>query len=162
MFSSREWILLTGRFPPTVGFMTTTENGSTTAAATQVPVRLDFDARAAGFARAMSHRHTGEVHAFNLSGTREILGTGEIADPGSYTYERAGTTDAWRAVGDQPCVLHLKITGAVQYLDPNGNVTETVDVATQRAAYLTWCAQQDAKPAAQILGSQEKVHVVPE
>lgn len=108
------------------------------------------------------HRHTGEVHAFNLSGTREILGTGEFAGPGSYTYEPAGTTDAWRAVGDQPCVLHLKISGAVQYLDPNGNVIETVDAATQRAAYLTWCAQQDAKPAAQILGSQEKVHVVPE
>jgi AhpD family alkylhydroperoxidase len=55
MFSSQEWILFTGRFPPTVGVMTTTGNSSTTAAATQVPVRLDFDARAAGFARAMSH-----------------------------------------------------------------------------------------------------------
>ena len=24
------------------------------------------------------HRHTGEVHAYNLSGSRQILGTGEI------------------------------------------------------------------------------------
>jgi hypothetical protein len=28
------------------------------------------------------HRHTGEVHAFNLAGTREIFGTGERAGPG--------------------------------------------------------------------------------
>lgn len=102
------------------------------------------------------HRHTGEVHAFNLSGTREILGTGELAGPGSYAYEPAGTTDAWQAVGDQPCVLHLKITGAIQYLGTDGKVTETVDAASQRAAYLTWCAQHGVSPAAQILGSQQR------
>ena len=27
------------------------------------------------------HRHTGEVHAFNLAGTREIFGTGERVGP---------------------------------------------------------------------------------
>lgn len=41
------------------------------------------------------HRHTGEVHAFNLSGTREIFGTGERVGPGSYVYEPAGTVDEW-------------------------------------------------------------------
>jgi 2,4'-dihydroxyacetophenone dioxygenase len=28
------------------------------------------------------HRHTGDLHAFNVSGTREIIGTGEIVGPG--------------------------------------------------------------------------------
>src|SRR5580704_12963845 len=37
------------------------------------------------------HRHTGEVHAFNLSGTREIFGTGERVGPGNY--------GAWRGPG---------------------------------------------------------------
>jgi len=101
------------------------------------------------------HRHTGEVHALSLSGTREILGTGELAGPGSYTYEPAGTIDAWQAVGDEPCVLHLTVTGEVQYLGTDGKVTETVDAASQQAVYLTWCAQHDVSPAAQILGRQQ-------
>jgi len=92
------------------------------------------------------HRHTGEVHVYGVSGTRQILGTGEIAGPGSYVYEPAGTVDAWQATGDEPCVLHLKVTGAVEYLDTGGNVTETVDSASQRAIYIDWCARHGAKP----------------
>jgi hypothetical protein len=101
------------------------------------------------------HRHTGEVHAYGLSGTRQILGTGETAGPGSYVFEPAGTVDAWQAVGDQPCVLHLKITGAIQYIGADEQVTEIVDSASQRAAYLNWCARQGAEPAGQILGSTQ-------
>ena len=99
------------------------------------------------------HRHAGEVHAYGVSGSRQILGTGEIAGPGSYVYEPAGTVDAWQAAGDQPCVLHLKIAGAVEYVDDSGRVTETVDSASQRAIYLSWCARRGAEPAARILGS---------
>ncbi len=40
------------------------------------------------------HRHTGDVHAFNLSGYRKILDTGEIVGPGDYVYEPAGNVDA--------------------------------------------------------------------
>jgi len=57
------------------------------------------------------HRHTGELHAFNVSGTREILGTGELVGPGNYVYESAGTFDTWGATSDGPCVIHLKATG---------------------------------------------------
>src|SRR5215469_12050711 len=48
------------------------------------------------------HRHTGDVHALNLSGSREIIGTGEVVGPGGYVYEPPGTIDTWRAVGTQP------------------------------------------------------------
>ncbi len=64
------------------------------------------------------HRHSGEVHAYCLIGSREILGTGEIAGPGSYVYEPGGTIDA----------------------------------ASQREAYLGWCAEHGTEPAARILG----------
>src|ERR1035437_7779348 len=57
------------------------------------------------------HRHTGEVHAFNLSGTREILGTGELVGAGNYVYEPAGTIDGWAAVGDEPCIVHIQRDG---------------------------------------------------
>jgi AhpD family alkylhydroperoxidase len=73
MFSSREWTLLTGRSRPTVGFMTTTENGSTTATAAQVPVRLDFDAHAAGFARAMSHLDQAATKELDAAGINPLL-----------------------------------------------------------------------------------------
>ena len=55
MFSWLEWTLLVGRSPPSVDLMTTTENSTSAADTSQVPVRLDFDAHAAGFARALAH-----------------------------------------------------------------------------------------------------------
>ena len=99
------------------------------------------------------HRHSGEVHAYCLTGSREILGTGEIAGPGSYVYEPGGTIDAWQAVGDQPCVLHLKVVGAIDYLDSDGQVFDTVDATTQRRAYLDWCAEHGTEPDERILGA---------
>ena len=98
------------------------------------------------------HRHTGEVHAFNLAGTREILGTGERAGPGNYVYEPAGTVDGWRAVGDEPCVVHIKVAGAIEYLGDDGQVIESVNAETQCALYLAWCRDHGVHPAEQILG----------
>jgi hypothetical protein len=98
------------------------------------------------------HRHTGEVHAFNLSGTREIFGTGDRVGPGGYVYELAGNVDEWGAVGDEPCIVHIKVAGAVEYLGEDGQVVETVSAETQRAAYLAWCREHGVRPAEQILG----------
>jgi anti-sigma factor ChrR (cupin superfamily) len=93
------------------------------------------------------HRHTGDVHAYNLSGSRLIIATGEVIGPGDYVYEPPGNVDAWQAVGDEPCVVHIKITGAVEYFDEAGTVTGRADSATQRAAYLDWCRENGADPA---------------
>jgi 2,4'-dihydroxyacetophenone dioxygenase len=98
------------------------------------------------------HRHTGELHAFNVLGTREIFGTGEIVGPGGYVYEPAGTVDTWGAVGEGPCVVHIKVTGVIEYLDDDDRVVDTVTSATQREAYLAWCREAGVQPAAQILG----------
>lgn len=85
------------------------------------------------------HRHTGEVHAYNLSGTRQMLDTAELIGEGDYVYEPPGTIDAWQAVGDEPCVVHIKVVGAVEYLDSDGNVIDQANSASQRATYLAWC-----------------------
>ncbi len=71
--------------------------------------------------------------------------------PGDYVYEPAGDTDTWQAIGDEPCIVHIKITGAVQYLDDTDTVIDTADAASQCAAYLAWCIQHGQDPAAQIL-----------
>ena len=97
------------------------------------------------------HRHAGEVHAFTLAGTREIFGTGERVGPGSYVHEPAGTIDGWAAIGEEPCVVPIKVTGAIEYLAENGQVIESVSADTQRALYLAWCREHAVQPAAQIL-----------
>ena len=101
---------------------------------------------------AALHRHTGPVHAFNLTGTRRIHGSGELVGPGDYVYEPGGMVDGWEAVGDEPCVIHLNITGAVEYVDEAGEVTAVYDSASQRAVYLAWCREHGVAPAAQVLG----------
>lgn len=98
------------------------------------------------------HRHTGEVHVFNLQGSREMLESGEVAGQGDYVYEPAGTIDSWRATSDGPCVAHVTVVGDVEFLDDNDQVTDTVNSATERAAYLAWCQKHDREPSPQVLG----------
>jgi 2,4'-dihydroxyacetophenone dioxygenase len=52
------------------------------------------------------------------------------------------------AVGDEPCVVHIKVTGAVEYFDEAGAVTGQADSASQRAAYLDWCREAGSDPLA--------------
>ena len=85
------------------------------------------------------HRHTGPVHAFNLSGSR-LLDTGEIAGPGSYVFEPAGNVDCWEAVGEEPCIVHIEVNGRNEYFDAAGNVDHVADAEGSRRMYLDWCA----------------------
>ena len=91
------------------------------------------------------HRHSGEVHAFNLEGTRQ-LNTGELIGPGDYVYEPTGNTDWWKVVGDTPLVVMVVVMGHVEYLGPGKEVLSRVDAKTQREAYLQYCAQQHIEP----------------
>jgi 2,4'-dihydroxyacetophenone dioxygenase len=101
--------------------------------------------------RVALHRHTDEVHAFNLSGIRRIMGSGEMVGPGDYVYEPGGMVDGWEAVGDRPCIVHFNIAGAVEYLDDGGEVIAVYDSTSQRAVYLAWCRERGVEPAARIV-----------
>ncbi|MCB1051014.1 MAG: anti-sigma factor [Acidobacteria bacterium] len=68
------------------------------------------------------HRHTGCVHAINLSGSRE-LHTGEQIGPLDYVYEPAGNVDRWKVLGTEPLILFVVVYGQVEYLDDAGKVT---------------------------------------
>jgi AhpD family alkylhydroperoxidase len=57
-----------GRFLPNVAYMTTTENSTAAAATREIPVRLDFEAHAAGFYRAVAH--------LDRAATKELDGAG--------------------------------------------------------------------------------------
>lgn len=84
------------------------------------------------------HRHSGEVHAFNLEGWRE-LGTGELIGPGDYVYEPAGNIDSWKVVGDVPCTIFVTVMGTVEMLGPDNVVTRRVSGDTLKELYQEYC-----------------------
>jgi len=84
------------------------------------------------------HRHTGEVHAFNLQGSRRLC-TGEIVGPGGYVYEPAGNTDSWRAHGDEVLVVMVVVMGVVEYLDDHGDVRKRYSGDTLLELYREFC-----------------------
>jgi AhpD family alkylhydroperoxidase len=62
-----------GRLSSSVGLMTANENGATATAAPQIPVRLDFDAHAAGFARAMAQLDRAATKELDAAGIDPLL-----------------------------------------------------------------------------------------
>jgi 2,4'-dihydroxyacetophenone dioxygenase len=91
------------------------------------------------------HRHTGDVHAFNLEGTRE-LDSGERVGPGDYVYEPAGNIDAWKVVGAVPLVVLVVVTGAVEYLDADGAVIGRYTAERLFDLYLAHCEANGIEP----------------
>lgn len=92
------------------------------------------------------HRHTGEIHAWNLQGSRELV-TGEVIGPGEYVYEPAGNTDTWRAVGEDVLVVLTIVGGEIDYLGPDGQVLRRTSAATVEAQYRACCAERGLVPA---------------
>lgn len=92
------------------------------------------------------HRHTGEVHAFVLSGTRRIVGIDDDIGPGTYVHEPVGNIDSWSALGDEPCIIHLEVNGRIEYIDEGGELLHYTDAGTARAAYLDWCRERGGNP----------------
>jgi AhpD family alkylhydroperoxidase len=73
MFSPIEWLLLVGRLRHSVSVMTATETGANVSSTSQIPVRLDFDTQAAGFARAMSHLDRAATKELDQAGIDPLL-----------------------------------------------------------------------------------------
>ena len=86
------------------------------------------------------HRHTGEIHAYNLTGSRQLC-TGEIVRAGDYVYEPNGNTDWWKIVGEETMLALVVVIGKVEFLDAEGRVTATADAASQRAELERHCLQ---------------------
>lgn len=86
------------------------------------------------------HRHTGEIHAYNLAGQRQLC-TGEVIGPGDYVYEPPGNTDWWKVVGGEPMTALVVVMGAVEFLGPGEVVNARASAQTQLAAYRDYCQQ---------------------
>jgi 2,4'-dihydroxyacetophenone dioxygenase len=88
------------------------------------------------------HRHTGEVHAYTLTGQRKLLDTGEVVAAGGYVYEAPGNVDTWMAVGDEPLIAFVTVRGAVEYLDEHGEVARRTTAATSYEHYQRFLASR--------------------
>jgi 2,4'-dihydroxyacetophenone dioxygenase len=86
------------------------------------------------------HRHTGEIHAYNLSGSRQLC-TGEIVGAGDYVYEPNGNTDWWKIVGQEAMLALVVVIGKVEFLDAQGRVISTANAASQRAELEGYCSR---------------------
>jgi quercetin dioxygenase-like cupin family protein len=87
------------------------------------------------------HRHSGEIHAFNLEGWRGLC-SGELIGPGDYVYEPAGNVDSWRVVGEVPCVIFVTVSGSVEFLGPDNTVTRSVSADTLMEIYRQYCTMK--------------------
>jgi 2,4'-dihydroxyacetophenone dioxygenase len=93
------------------------------------------------------HTHAGEVHAYNVSGSRQ-LDTGEIAGPGAYVYAPAGHADCWSCFGDEPCIVQITMSGRLTYLGANDELLDYIDTPKLREFYLAWCGENGFEPIA--------------
>ncbi len=92
------------------------------------------------------HRHLGEVHGLNLSGSRKLIESGEIIGPGDYVYEPAGNVDSWMAVGDEPVIVHIVSFGAMEYLGDDDQVLRRDTPASLQEIYLRYCEANHLEP----------------
>lgn len=97
------------------------------------------------------HRHSGEIHAYNLSGSRQLC-TGEVIGPGDYVFEPPGNIDWWKVIGDETMLALVVVMGDVAFLGPGDTVRARVDAATQLAEYHRHCIEQGL-PARDIVES---------
>jgi 2,4'-dihydroxyacetophenone dioxygenase len=81
------------------------------------------------------HRHSGEVHAYNIAGTRRILQTDQIVGPGEYVYEPPGNVDSWMAVGTEPLIVFVTVRGPIEYIDERGRVLRSSTTSSLTQAY---------------------------
>jgi len=100
-----------------------------------------------------THKHTGEVYAFTISGSWKYAEYPEVNTAGSYLFEPAGSvhtltvpdtneglTDVWFA-----------IRGANLNLDADGNVEMVIDAGLIRDFYLGSC-EQAGLPRPDVIG----------
>ena len=88
-----------------------------------------------------THKHTGPVHAFTLSGRWKYAEYPEVNEAGSYLYEPAGSIHTLTVPADNVEVTDVwfAIYGANLNLDADGSVTSVFDAQYILDGYLLLC-----------------------
>jgi quercetin dioxygenase-like cupin family protein len=101
-----------------------------------------------------THKHTGEVFAFTLSGSWKYLEYSEVNRAGSYLYEPAGSVHTLTVPGDQTEMTDVwfAIYGANLNLDADGNVEMVIDAGLVRDTYFALC-EAEGHPRPNVIGA---------
>ena len=88
-----------------------------------------------------THRHTGAVHMFTLSGAWRYLEHDYVNRAGSYLYEPPGSVHTLHVPADNTELTETLsvIYGTTEYLDQDGAVTMVNDAAAALRAYYESC-----------------------
>ncbi len=91
-----------------------------------------------------THKHTGQVFAFTLTGSWKYVEYPEVNTAGSYLYEPAGSVHTLTVAESNTEVtdVFFAIYGANLNLDAEGNITSIVDATTIQQAYFVLCEMQ--------------------
>jgi 2,4'-dihydroxyacetophenone dioxygenase len=88
-----------------------------------------------------THKHTGTVFAFTLSGRWHYLESPEINTAGSYLFEPAGSVHTLAVPADNTGITEVwfAVHGANLNLDSEGNVESVTDAETMLRSYRSRC-----------------------
>lgn len=91
-----------------------------------------------------THKHTGEVFAFTLSGSWKYVEFPEVNTAGSYLYEPAGSVHTLTVPESNTELtdVFFAIYGANLNLEPDGTISSIVDASTIQMAYFALCEAQ--------------------
>ncbi len=91
--------------------------------------------------QVQTHKHTGEVYAFTVSGCWKYKEYPEVNRAGSYLFEPAGSVHTLTVPEDNTEVtdVFFAIRGANLNLDENGNVVSVWDAQFVRDGYFMLC-----------------------
>jgi hypothetical protein len=87
-----------------------------------------------------THRHTGAVHMFTLSGAWKYHEHAFVNRAGSYLYEPAGSVHTFYVPpGDTVTETLTIVHGTTEYLGPDGELLHTSDAASSLRTYYEGC-----------------------
>ena len=101
-----------------------------------------------------THKHTGEVFAFTISGSWKYLEYPEVNRAGSFLYEPAGSVHTLTVPDDQTDMTDVwfAIYGANLNLDADGNVEMVIDAGLVRDTYFALC-EAEGHPRPDVIGA---------
>ena len=88
-----------------------------------------------------THKHTGTVYAFTLSGRWHYLESPEVNTAGSYLFEPAGSVHTLTVPADNTEITDVwfAVSGSNLNLDADGNVESVTDAETVLRSYRSRC-----------------------
>ena len=91
-----------------------------------------------------THRHSGGVTAYTISGTWHYLEHDFVAKKGSMVREPAGTahTLSVKESATEPAVIFFIIEGGLTHIGPDGNIWGISDAQTEKSSYLQMVKEQ--------------------